>query len=142
MLSTWFRKITQRILHPSLSWVLPVKGVYFYETDAVENHGLLAPGAVVTLKPEPDNEFDRHAVQIWLSGSPNSPPFSPFSPYSSCLLGYIPRTHSRRIAWLLQHAQLKTAEIESVYRQYHRLYIYVRLGFNVRWWQAIQYWIR
>ncbi len=142
MLSSWFRKLTQKILHPSLSWVLPIKGVYFYETDAVENHGLLTPGAAVTLKPEPDNEFDRHAVQIWLSSSPTPPPFSPFSPYSSCLLGYIPRTHSRRIAWLLQHAQLKTAEIESAYRQYHRLYIYVRLGFNVRWWQAVQYWIR
>ncbi len=38
MLSTWFQKLTQRILLPSLSWVLPVKGVYFYETDAVENH--------------------------------------------------------------------------------------------------------
>ncbi len=129
MLSTWFQKLTQRILHPSLSWVLPVKGVYFYETDAVENHGLLTTGAAVTLKPDPDNEFDRHAVQIWLNGSP-------------CLLGYIPRSHSRRIAWLLQHAQLNTAEIESAYRQYHRLYIYVRLRFDVRWWQAVQYWIR
>ncbi len=129
MLSTWFQKLTQRILHPSLSWVLPVKGVYFYETDAVENHGLLTPGAIVTLKPEPENKFDGHAVQIWLNGS-------------SCLLGYIPRSHSRRIAWLLQHAQLNTAEIESAYRQYHRLYIYVRLRFDVRWWQAVQYWIR
>ena len=129
MLSTWFQKLTQRILLPSLSWVLPVKGVYFYETDAVENHGLLTPGAIVTLKPEPENEFDRHAVQIWLNSSP-------------CLLGYIPRSHSRRIAWLLQHAQLKSAEIESAYRQYHRLYIYVRLRFDVRWWQAVQYWIR
>lgn len=129
MLSTWFQKLTQRILQPSLSWVLPVKGVYFYETDAVENHGLLAPGAAVTLKPEPDNEFDRHAVQIWLNGS-------------HCLLGYIPRPHSRRITWLLQYAQVKSAEIESAYRQYHRLYIYVRLRFDVRWWQAVQYWIR
>jgi hypothetical protein len=140
MLSTWFRKLTQRILHPSLSWVLPVKGVYFYETNAVENHGLLTPGAAVTLKPEPDNEFDRHAVQIWLNDSPNSPPHT--FPSSPCLLGYIPRSHSRRIAWLLQHAQLNTAEIESAYRQYHRLYIYVRLRFDVRWWQAVQYWIR
>jgi hypothetical protein len=120
--------------------VLPVKGVYFYETDAVENHGLLTPGAALILKPEPENEFDRHAVQIWLNGFPNSLPHS--SPHSPCLLGYIPRSHSRRIAWLLQHAQLKTAEIESAYRQYHRLYIYVRLRFDVRWWQAVQYWIR
>ncbi|MGC9387198.1 MAG: HIRAN domain-containing protein [Hydrogenovibrio sp.] len=123
--SNRFKRLTEWFFHPTLTWVLPVKGVYFYDTEAVENHGLLFSGAELTLRHEPDNEYDANAVQIWLNSQP------------PCLLGYIPRTHSRRIARYLSQADHCHAHIETAYREYHRLHLDAHIQLRLHWWARL-----
>lgn len=87
----------------------PIKGTYYYAAELAIENALIQPNTQLKLKPEPDNPYDKHAVQIWLPThsqkvtDPN--PFCPIpqldtsdpviqttqSALTGLLLGYVPR---------------------------------------------------
>lgn len=58
----------------------PIKGSYYYSADQAFKQELLTVGSTLYLHPEPDNEHDCHALQVWTH--PNAQGY---------LIGYVPR---------------------------------------------------
>ncbi|MBN2864541.1 MAG: HIRAN domain-containing protein [Thiotrichales bacterium] len=58
----------------------PIKGSYYYAADKAFTQQLLTVGNTLYLHPEPDNEHDGNALQIWTQ--PNAQGY---------LIGYVPR---------------------------------------------------
>ena len=69
----------------------------------------LRPGDTLTLRREPDNPFDRHAIQVLWQGQ---------------LLGYVPRRNNQALAWALdQNPQLSDPQLRDQHnaeRNLHR----------------------
>ncbi len=64
----------------------------------------LRPGDTLILKREPDNPYDRHAIQVLWQGQ---------------LLGYVPRRNNQALAWALdQNPQL--SDQHNAERNFHR----------------------
>ena len=64
----------------------------------------LRPGDMLILKREPDNPYDRHAIQVLWQGQ---------------LLGYVPRRNNQALAWAMdQNPQL--SDQHNVERNLHR----------------------
>jgi len=61
-----------------------VRGTQYY--DLLKAWDQLRIGQELTLKPEPDNPFDHHAIQIW---------------HGEHMLGYVPRSENRHMSKLL-----------------------------------------
>ena len=72
----------------------PVKGTFYYAATEAYNLELLQEGQLLTLKTEPENSYDRHAIQVWLPSTDEKHGY---------LLGYVPRVMSRSLNWQLQH---------------------------------------
>lgn len=108
---------------------LPVKGVYYYSaSQANENHQLF-PSQALTLMAEPDNAFDRFAVQVWLN------------PPNILLLGYVPRTHSQKIAYLLARNKIRRVTLSRAQEYYQRLWLDMSIEYEFSWRTRIQYWV-
>ncbi len=59
----------------------------------------LRPGDTLTLRREPDNPFDRHAIQVLWQGQ---------------LLGYVPRRNNQALAWALdQNPQIGDPQLSD-----------------------------
>ncbi len=69
----------------------------------------LRPGDTLILKREPDNPYDRHAIQVLWQGQ---------------LLGYVPRRNNQALAWALdQNRQLSDPQLSDQHnaeRNFHR----------------------
>jgi HIRAN domain-containing protein len=63
-----------------------------YRADALQDEGF-RPGSRLTLKPEPANEFDPHAVGVWDGGG-------------RIQVGFVPREAANEVAGRLQHGSL------------------------------------
>ncbi len=64
----------------------------------------LRPGDTLTLRREPDNPYDRHAIQVLWQGQ---------------LLGYVPRRNNQALAWAMdQNPQL--SDQRNAERNLHR----------------------
>jgi 2-polyprenyl-6-methoxyphenol hydroxylase-like FAD-dependent oxidoreductase len=64
----------------------------------------LRPGDALTLKREPDNPHDRHAIQVLWQGQ---------------LLGYVPRQNNQALAWALDQTP-QFSEQHKPERNFHR----------------------
>ncbi|MCF6254499.1 MAG: HIRAN domain-containing protein [Thiomicrorhabdus sp.] len=68
----------------------PVKGTYYYAADLALESGWLDCNAQLTLIAEPDNPYDKNAIQIWCD--------HPDENHSSKLLiGYVPRALAKQL---------------------------------------------
>ena len=69
----------------------------------------LRPGDMLILKREPDNPYDRHAIQVLWQGQ---------------LLGYVPRRNNQALAWAMdQNPQISDPQIRDQHnaeRNFHR----------------------
>ncbi len=97
---------------------LPIKGTFYYSASEAEKSGQLINTAPLKLIAEPDNDYDRYAVQIWSQGK------------KSLLLGYIPRTHSSWVSFLIHKDRITSVTIEHSYRQYQRVHIQCTLQYR------------
>lgn len=64
----------------------------------------LRPGDTLILKREPDNPYDRHAIQVLWQGQ---------------LLGYVPRRNNQALAWALDQ-NLQLIDQHNAERNFHR----------------------
>lgn len=112
------------------TFVLPVKGSYYYSAQQAYDIGLLQPETPVKLISEPDNPQDKHAVQIWLTHFP------------CWLLGYIPRRKARFIAYLLEHGLMQNPTLHNIrYRNQH-LKLQLQVDYALPWKLRLDYWLR
>lgn len=111
----------------------PIKGTFYYGAFLAMDEKALSKGKVLQFLQEPDNDFDRYAIQIWL---PNSTARD-----HKLLLGYVPKSLSKEFSELLathlikeikvvhcaQHAKQIEIDcsltIEQAWLPYARLYI-------------------
>ncbi|WP_081822776.1 HIRAN domain-containing protein [Hydrogenovibrio marinus] len=112
------------------SLVLPVKGHYYYSALHAYNIGLLQPETPIKLIPEPDNQQDRRAVQIWLTHFP------------CWLLGYVPRRKARFIGYLLEHDLIQNPTLHNTRYRNQRLKLQLRLDYALPWKLRLDYWLR
>ena len=85
----------------------PVKGSFYYSADMAMDLSLLYPDEPLKFQREPDNIYDKNAVQIWLPKSvqacfeDNDNKDAVIS--HGLLLGYVPRTLAPKIVFYIQH---------------------------------------
>ncbi|MDG4812279.1 HIRAN domain-containing protein [Hydrogenovibrio sp. 3SP14C1] len=108
--------------------VLLIKGSYYYDADRIDATGQLSINMPLQLCPEPDNEYDANAIQVWVTVPIDQ----------THLLGYLPRSEAKRINQLLKHQYITACQLETCYRQYQRLYLYVRITTRLTFWQRLQ----
>jgi len=121
-LLSWFNQPRQQ------DQVLLIKGTYYYDADLLDSTGQLSLNMALQLHPEPDNEYDANAIQIWSTFPTNHPH----------LLGYIPRSEAKRINQLLRHRCMTACRLETCYRQYQRLYLYARITSRLTFCQKLK----
>lgn len=107
----------------------PIKGTFYYEADQVEASGRLRIGTALVLQAEPDNAYDPFALQV----------FYPL-PNRLALLGYMPRQDTARIHFWLAHQRIHRITLETAYREYQRLYLYLAIEADTYWWEAFRRW--
>ena len=130
--SRWFQWLTAPFRPQPWRWVLPLKGSFYYDAELAEASGWLMVGRKLQLSCEPENRYDRQAVQISL-------PFAHSN--QTALLGYIPYSHSPALTWLLKNAQLSApleAKLFSGYRQYQRLHLFMIIQARLSIWQRVR----
>jgi hypothetical protein len=79
---------------------LRVKGTHYYQAQLAWEAGWLESFAPLVLVREPDNRYDRHAIQIWLLRP-------------RMLLGYVPRALAPRIGWQLKNGHLHQTRLSQ-----------------------------
>uniref|UniRef100_Q31EW9 HIRAN domain-containing protein n=1 Tax=Hydrogenovibrio crunogenus (strain DSM 25203 / XCL-2) TaxID=317025 RepID=Q31EW9_HYDCU len=119
---SWFSRPRQQ------NQVLLIKGSYYYDADRIDATGQFSLNMPLQLRPEPDNEYDANAIQVWVSDNLSQ----------AHLLGYIPRADAKRMNWLIDHQSLSDCRLETCYRQYQRLYLYMNVSSHLTLWQRIQ----
>ena len=67
----------------------PIKGTYYYAADLAFTSGWIQPKTQLLLKTEPDNPYDKNAIQIWYN--------HPTPPSSRLLIGYVPRALAKQL---------------------------------------------
>ncbi len=72
----------------------PVKGTFYYAAELALETQCLTLNMPLILKPEPDNPYDPHAIQIY---SPIYPPAETNSK-AKLLLGYVPRALAKQLS--------------------------------------------
>lgn len=105
----------------------PVKGCFYYAAAEALQTNFIAPQQAVTLKLEPNNAYDKNAVQIWLplcsllttNQTPSS--HSSSTPLKQgFLLGYVPRMLARQVTQRLEQQQVVACKIvHSAHRGKH-----------------------
>lgn len=74
----------------------PIKGTYYYSAADALKLDCLNLNSQLSLIAEPDNYYDKFAIQIWLK--------IPQNQSNGYLLGYIPKVMSKRLSLYLKHA--------------------------------------
>lgn len=94
----------------------PIKGLFYYSAEHLFDLHLISEGRHLQLVLEPENRFDKNAIQVWLK-----------LPQKEFLVGYIPRqlakifrqqmrekeiiALSNRISWHLHQGRLMEIEL-------------------------------
>jgi len=80
---------------------ITLKGTYYFSDKTLIKLKRIAVGAKVSLQHESENEFDEFAVPVFLSSTNEQ-------------IGYLPRTHSRKFANLVNLNKIESAVIEKI----------------------------
>ena len=115
--------------------VVPIKGLHYYQAKDLWQAGLLTESSQLKLVPEPDNPYDRYAVQVYLV--PNAKEEAP-SNLPSNLLGYLPRQNAPWNHYLLTHHQTITVNIHhtKLSKQLPNV-ILIELTYAYKWWHKL-----
>lgn len=80
-----------------------IAGFSYYEGAIAFKH--LEIGTVLTLKREPTNTYDKHAIEIY---------------YNDLKLGYVPKQESRKLSLLLKYGfDAFEVRIQNIYKEAH-----------------------
>ena len=100
----------------------PIKGTYYYAANLAIEYDLIHKDTALCFKAEPDNSYDKHAVQIWLATdhtedqnlqtSEQLTPSSNTDPFTTgLLLGYVPRQLAPLISQQLKSGYALTPQV-------------------------------
>lgn len=86
----------------------PVKGSFYYSADMAMDLSLLKPDEPLKFQLEPDNIYDKNAVQIWLPKSvqacfEDNKDIEDALISNGLLLGYVPRTLAPKMVFYVKH---------------------------------------
>ncbi|HHT00294.1 MAG TPA: hypothetical protein ENK73_05490 [Thiomicrospira sp.] len=97
----------------------PIKGTFYYSASMALDLSLLKPDETLCFQLEPDNEFDKNAIQIWLPKSVQACFENQTDTLIThgLLLGYVPRTLAPKLRFYIKQNQV----IELKVRHYASL---------------------
>ena len=117
--------------------VVPIKGLHYYYAKDLWQAELLTESSSLKLQPEPDNPYDRYAVQVYLSTDDQT---KTTSVLPSNLLGYLPRQNAPWSHYLLTHHQTITVKIHQTKLSNHLPnVIMIELTSTYKWWHRLLY---
>lgn len=123
---------------------LPIKGTFYYSAFLAMQDELLNNGTALILIPEPENTYDRYALQIWLPISQNinnqeqpgmfkSELLEPGLLEPGLLLGYVPKSLSKNFHTLYTNNQLTDLHIIHAAQQGKRIEIDCQITIYQAW---------
>ena len=120
----------------------PVKGTYYYSADMSMDLSLLCADEPLKFQLEPDNIFDKNAVQIWLPKSiqacfENNDSNEDALISHGLLLGYVPRTLAPKIAFYIQHQGPLEVSVRHCARLGKQIEIDCQVTINQAWLQYL-----
>ena len=124
----------------------PIKGAFYYSADMAMDLSLLSPDEPLKFQPEPDNVFDRNAVQIWLPKSvqacleDNNESDDTLITHG-LLLGYVPRTLAPKIAFYIKHQGPLEVTVKHCGRLGKQIEIDCQTTINQAWLQYLNLFI-
>ena len=129
--------------------VVPIKGLHYYYAKDLWQAGLLTESSLLKLEPEPDNPYDRYAVQVYLATdlktTENTTEIATEKPTkqptpATNLLGYLPRQNAPWSHYLLTHHQIITVKIHQTKLSNHLPnVILIELTYTYKWWHRLLY---
>ncbi|GAB6070783.1 hypothetical protein JCM30760_18800 [Thiomicrorhabdus hydrogeniphila] len=121
---------------------LPIKGTFYYSAYDAMQEGLLTKNTILSLKPEPDNGFDKNAMQIWLPVNSDKTYDKTHANQLGLLLGYVPKSLSAKISHLYSHHLISEIHIVHYAQLGKRIEIDYQILINQAWlpyvWLFIQ----
>ena len=116
----------------------PIKGAYYYSADMAMDLSLLHQDEPLKFKLEPDNHYDKNAVQIWL---PKNIPTclednndkEDIVMSHGLLLGYVPRTLAPKMVFYIQHKDPIELTIKRAARRGKQIEIDCQVTINQAW---------
>jgi hypothetical protein len=125
------------------SYQLPIKGTFYYAAEIAFDENLLTNNSVLQLRAEPDNGYDRHALQIFLPTTqdsssnrvPSSEALNRDNP--GLLLGYVPRQLSPIISRQLNSSCTYSLQVIHKARLGKRIEIECLLEMHLPWFTAL-----
>jgi len=83
----------------------PIKGTFYYSADMALDLSLIAPDSPLCFQLEPDNQYDKNAIQIWLPKSIQACFENRTDDVIShgLLLGYVPRSLAAKLVPYIQN---------------------------------------
>jgi len=116
----------------------PVKGAYYYSADMAMDLSLLYPDEPLKFQLEPNNAFDKNAVQIWLPKNVQACFEDNDNNKDSLishglLLGYVPRTLAPKIAFYIKHQGALELTVRHCARLGKQIEIDCQVTINQAW---------
>lgn len=111
----------------------PIKGSYYYSADQAFEQQLLQIGKTLSLRAEPDNSYDYHALQIWTGTIKDSNENDDLYGY---LIGYVPRQLAKRWHSIINDSTTLTLTRANAKGKLLRLECEIELSLN--WLQHLQ----
>jgi len=111
----------------------PLKGWSYYHGPTLWKLGHVNPSSQLQLKAEPDNPFDRYAVQVYLNHSEENK-----TEKINTLIGYLPRVSAPIIQFLLLHNQIQNICISQIKGTppYH---LELKIHYKQPWWLRLYF---
>ncbi len=109
----------------------PIKGTFHYAAELALDQGLVHPGLELAFKAEPENSYDRYAIQIWIANQNQQTEPDQMHGY---LLGYVPRVMSKNLTAILQRQSSTKLTVVHKARLGKRIEIDCMLEIEQAWW--------
>lgn len=117
------------------SQTLPIKGWGFYQGPHLWQTGKLQLTSSLSLQAEPDNPFDRYAVQVYLNLTPN---LKNPNTHDKALIGYLPRESAAFMQYLLLQQQIKNIKISQTKTKLP-YQIILEIDYQDSWWHKLYF---
>ena len=115
------------------SYQIPIKGTFYYAAEMAVDENLIDDKTILELRPEPENNYDGYALQIFLPTTQN--PSNPGK--SGLLLGYVPRQLSPIISRQLKSHCPYSLQVIHRAKLGKRIEIECLLNMQLPWFTAL-----
>lgn len=124
------------------NYQFPIKGTFYYAAEIAFDENLLTNNTALKLVAEPDNAYDRHALQIFLPTTQDSANNAPSidalnTDTPGLLLGYVPRQLSPIISRQLKVPFTYSLQVIHRARLGKRIEIECLLETHLPWFTAL-----